>query len=146
MQCCSVFEELWIQRKSILFMNAICKDIDGLRDCYIEWSKLERERQLLYDTTYMWNLKKNWYKWTYLQNRNRVTNVGKKKQQLYVYQRGKGQRVKLGDWGWHIHSTIYIYLFWHWQVAQSCLTFCNPMDCSLPGSSVHGIFQARVLE
>ena len=32
------------------------------------------------------------------------------------------------------------------EVAQSCQTLCNPMDCSLPGSSVHGIFQARVLE
>ena len=32
------------------------------------------------------------------------------------------------------------------DVAQSCLTLSNPMDCSLPGSSVHGIFQARVLE
>ena len=32
------------------------------------------------------------------------------------------------------------------EVAQSCLTLCDPMDCSLPGSSVHGIFQARVLE
>ena len=32
------------------------------------------------------------------------------------------------------------------KVAQSCLTLCNPMDCSLPGSSIHGIFQARVLE
>ena len=31
------------------------------------------------------------------------------------------------------------------EVAQSCLTLCNPMDCSLPGSSIHGIFQARVL-
>ena len=29
---------------------------------------------------------------------------------------------------------------------QSCPTLCDPMDCSLPGSSVHGIFQARVLE
>ena len=29
---------------------------------------------------------------------------------------------------------------------QSCLTLCDPMDCSLPGTSVHGIFQARVLE
>ena len=29
---------------------------------------------------------------------------------------------------------------------QSCLTRSDPMDCSLPGSSVHGIFQARVLE
>ena len=32
------------------------------------------------------------------------------------------------------------------EVAQSCLTLSNPMDCSLPGFSVHGIFQARVLE
>ena len=32
------------------------------------------------------------------------------------------------------------------EVAQSCLTLCHPMDCSPPGSSVHGIFQARVLE
>ena len=32
------------------------------------------------------------------------------------------------------------------QVAQSCLTLSDPMDRSLPGSSVHGIFQARVLE
>ena len=29
---------------------------------------------------------------------------------------------------------------------QSCLTLCNPMECSPPGSSVHGIFQARILE
>ena len=29
---------------------------------------------------------------------------------------------------------------------QSCLTLCDLMDCSLPGSSVHGIFQARILE
>ena len=32
------------------------------------------------------------------------------------------------------------------EVAQSCPTLCDPMDYSLPGSSVHGIFQARVLE
>ena len=32
------------------------------------------------------------------------------------------------------------------EVAQSCLTLSDPMDCSLPGSFVHGIFQARVLE
>ena len=32
------------------------------------------------------------------------------------------------------------------KVAQTCLTLCDPMDCSPPGSSVHGIFQARVLE
>ena len=32
------------------------------------------------------------------------------------------------------------------DVAQSGLTLSDPMDCSLPGSSIHGIFQARVLE
>ena len=32
------------------------------------------------------------------------------------------------------------------EVAQACPTLCDPMDCSLPGSSIHEIFQARVLE
>ena len=32
------------------------------------------------------------------------------------------------------------------EIAWSCLTLSDPMDCSLPGSSIHGIFQARVLE
>ena len=32
------------------------------------------------------------------------------------------------------------------SVAQSCLTLCNSVDCSLPGSSVHGVLQARLLE
>ena len=32
------------------------------------------------------------------------------------------------------------------DIAQSCPTLCDPVDCSLPGSSVHGILQARILE
>ena len=32
------------------------------------------------------------------------------------------------------------------SVAQSCPTVCDPVDCSLPGFSVHGVFQARILE
>ena len=32
------------------------------------------------------------------------------------------------------------------QLLQSCLTLCDPVDCSLSGSSVHGILQARILE
>ena len=32
------------------------------------------------------------------------------------------------------------------EVVQSCLTLSDPTDCSLPGSSIHGIFQARVME
>ena len=57
--------------------NAICINMDGPRDCDTEWSKTERERQISYDSTHMWNLKKS-YKWTYLQNRNRVTDVENK--------------------------------------------------------------------
>ena len=39
--------------------------------------------------------------------------------------------------------TVFVVLFcW---VAKLCLTLCDPMDCSLPGSSVHGILQARIL-
>ena len=34
----------------------------------------------------------------------------------------------------------------HSKLLQLCLTLCDPMDCSLPGSSVHGILQARTLE
>ena len=32
------------------------------------------------------------------------------------------------------------------EVTQSCLSLSDPMNCSLPGSSIHGIFQARILE
>ena len=35
---------------------------------------------------------------------------------------------------------------WVSEVTQSCPTLCDPMDCSLPGSTIHGIFQARILE
>ena len=38
---------------------------------------------------------------------------------------------------------VYIYIC---SVTQSCLTLCNSMDCSPPGSSAHGIFQASILE
>ena len=38
-----------------------------------------------------------------------------------------------------------LYVKWN-EVAQSCPTLCDPMDCSLPGFSIHGIFQARILE
>ena len=50
--------------------------MDRPRDCHTEWSKADRERQIC-DITYMWKLKK-WYKWTYLQNRKRVTDVENK--------------------------------------------------------------------
>ena len=41
---------------------------------------------------------------------------------------------------------IYLYIYEsESEVAQSCPTLCDPMDCSLPGFCIHGIFQARVL-
>ena len=43
--------------------NAICSNMHGPRD-WTKWSKSDRERQISYDITYMWNLK-IWYKWTY---------------------------------------------------------------------------------
>ena len=44
--------------------NVICSNMDGPRDYHTEWSKSDRERQISYDITHMWNLKK-WYKWIY---------------------------------------------------------------------------------
>ena len=81
--------------------NAICSNMDGHRDCHTEWSKSDRERQISYDITYMWNLKKG-YKWTYIQNRNRVTDVENK---LMVTGGWGGD--KLGDWDWHIYTIMY---------------------------------------
>ena len=40
----------------------------------------------------------------------------------------------------------FLFLWGEGEVAQLCPTLCNPTDCSLPGSSIHGIFQARTLE
>ena len=47
-------------------------------------------------------------------------------------------------------SIVYLYIIIMHEkeslVTQSCLTLCNPINCSLPSSSIHGIFQTRVLE
>ena len=37
--------------------SLICRDMDGPSDCHTEWSKSEREKQISYNTTCMWNLK-----------------------------------------------------------------------------------------
>ena len=41
---------------------------------------------------------------------------------------------------------MYVDACMHVKLLQSCLTLCDPMECSPPGSSVHGILQARILE
>ena len=63
---------------------------------------------------------------------------------LVGYSRTHEKRVLMGghqewdttEWLTHMHA----------KLLQSCLTLCDPMDYSLPGSSVHGILQARILE
>ena len=52
---------------------------------------------------------------------------------------GSGRSGQMLPWGWSPHPVSVI-------VTQSCPTLCNPTDCSPPGSSVHGILQARTLE
>ena len=57
--------------------NVIWSKMDGPGDYHTKWSKSDRERQISYDTTYRQTLKK-WNKWTYLQNRNRLTDIENK--------------------------------------------------------------------
>ena len=82
----------------------------------------------------------------------------------------EGQRQDLNPSNWGLNSIVFIFLYWRTDnlqccvsfkyttrdsvtpcwcgclVAKSCPTLGNPIDCSLPGSSVHVIFQARILE
>ena len=53
------------------------------------------------------------------------------------------QQVNFGNWKVYRQMVPYLCVC---LVAQSCLTLCDPMDCRLPGSSVHGILQAIILE
>ena len=77
----------------------ICRDVDGPRVCHIEWSKLEREKQVSYINAYMWNLEK-WYRWTYMQGRNRNIDV----ENRYVDTGGEGE----GGTNWEIRIDICI--------------------------------------
>ena len=49
-----------------------------------------------------------------------------------------------GGWHWGIPKALRVCVLV--KLLQSCPTLCDPMDCSLPGYSVHGILQARILE
>ena len=64
---------------------------------------------------------------------------------FYVHYRAKKRCFPLNC----VESYKRYHLIYAWYLcvcAQSCLTICNPMFCRLSGSSVHGIFQARILE
>ena len=76
--------------------------MNGPRDCHTERNKSDRERQISYDITYTWNLKK-WYKGTYLQKINRVTDVENK---LMVTMGERG-----GGVNWETRIDIYTPLY-----------------------------------
>ena len=77
--------------------------MDGPRDCHTEWSKPEREKQILYINAYLWNLEK-WFKWTRLKGKNRDTDVENKGMDTKW---GKGGWDELGGWDWHIYTNMY---------------------------------------
>ena len=57
----------------------------------------------------------------------------------------KGTFLHVGNVKWYSHYEEEYEVKWS-EVAQSCPTLCDPMDCSLPGSTIHGILQTRILE
>ena len=67
----------------------ICRDADASRVCHTEWSKSEREKQILYINAYMWKVEKG-YRWTGLQSRNRDTCVENKCMDTKEGRRGRG--------------------------------------------------------
>ena len=115
--------------------------MNGLRVFHTKRSKSERERQISCDITYTWTLKKKW---------NEVASVVS--HSVWPHRR---QSTRLpSPWdspGKNTGVDCHFLLQWvkvksESEVSQSCPTLCDPMDCSLPVSSIHGIFQARVLE
>ena len=77
----------------------IFRDVGGPRDYHTEWSKSEREKQISYINTYMWNLEK-WYRWSYLQSGSQVTDVENRRMDT------KGER-----WGGGMHWEIGIDIY-----------------------------------
>ena len=70
---------------------------------------------------------------------NKILKIPRKKLKI-LKKKKKSISLKLGKDHYLILSQVKV------LVAQSCPTLCNPMDCSPPGYTVHGIFQARILE
>ena len=86
---------------AILVVESVVVMVDEPRACYTEWSKSEREKQILYINAYIWNVKK-WYQ-TYLQGRNEDSDI----------ENGLVDMVAEGDCGTIGQSSINIYtLLW----------------------------------
>ena len=88
---------------------AVFRDMDGPRGCHTEWSKSEREKQILYINIYIWNLEK-WYRWTYLQSRNRDSDV---ENQHMDTKGGGGMDSEIG--------IVHYYVWSRWLVSVYCI-------------------------
>ena len=90
---------------SVVKRNEIGSFVEMWMD-HTEWNKSDREKQILYINAYTWNLEK-WYRWSYLQNRNRATVVENKRMDTKA---GKGRGWdELGDLDWHIYTIDTMY-------------------------------------
>ena len=109
---------------------AICDNMDGSWEHHSKWSKSRQGKTNI--------------KWPHIICGSKKHNKWTNKTQRYREQTSGCQRRELPSeqnrWR-EINCTVM-----HGEVSQSCPTLCDPRDCSLPGSSVHGIFQAIVLE
>ena len=77
-----IYNEMLLSHKKE-WNNAICTNMVGPRGYQTKWSQSDRERQILYDVTYMWNLKNNTNEYTKQKQTHRL------RKQTYGYQRGK---------------------------------------------------------
>ena len=99
------------------YIYAMEYDVNGSRDCHTEWSKSEREKQISYVNTYMWNLEKG-YRWTGLQGRNRDTVVENKHMDT---KEGKWQGGGGGVMNWEIGIDIYTLICIKWITNKNLL-------------------------
>ena len=114
------FAEMWIDLETVI------------------QNEVSQKETILNVNAYMWNLEK-WYRWSYLQSRNRDTYVEKK----HMDTKGEDGWDDLGVWGWHIYTAAAAAAA---KLLQSCPTLCDPIDGSPPGSPIPGILKARTLE
>ena len=112
----------------------------GPIDCHTEWGKSDRERQISYNITYVWNPEK-WHRWIYLQNGNRVTDV---KNKLKVTS-GRGR----SGIEWEIRTDIHTALYIKWITDKNLLYSISSVQFShsVVSDSLqpHGLQHTRLL-
>ena len=104
--CCPYIVQHCSKTYFIEWNNAICSNMDGPRDYHIKWSKSERERQIPYHITYMWNLKYDPNELIY------KTETESQTEKTYLWlpkEEGSGGRM---DWEFGISRCKLLYIQW----------------------------------